>query len=114
MAKQQEKKVLMNFQKQANYRAKKKKKDAKKVTKKKEARKERDRLRYLKKKGMGLQQKQGKLKVKEQQLQKNKEAILRDLYTLGKSQERMEKQLAEVNKGAMIISNKMFKKKNKK
>ena len=90
----------MYFQKQAKYRAKKKKEDAQKVSDKKVVGRERDRLRYLKKKGMVLQEKQ---------LQKTKEAILLDLATLGKRQERMEKQLADV-----IISNKLFKKKNKK
>ena len=99
MAKQQEKTVLMHFQKQANYRAKKQKEDAKKVTEQKAARKERDRLRYLNKKGIALERKQAKLRVTEKKLRKNKEAILLDLHNVEERQEMMEKQLTELNKG---------------
>ena len=53
-----EKPVLMNFQKQANYREKKKKAEDEKVKEQKAARKKRYKLRYLKKQKLVLQTKQ--------------------------------------------------------
>ena len=84
------------------------------MTKQKAARKERDRLRYLNKKGIALERKQAKLRVTEKKLRKNKEAILLDLHIIERRHEMMEMELTEVNKGAMVISSKLFKKKIKK
>ena len=97
MAPKQKKTPMMYFQKQANYRARKKIAADEKVLERKAAKKASDRLRNLKKKELALVKKQNELTEKEKHLLRNKEAVMADLMALGKQQKQMESKLVEVN-----------------
>ena len=75
----QQNSVLMNFQKQANYRARKKNAEVQNDIEKKAARMCRDRVCYLKKKTVALEAKMNKVKNEQVELVGN-------LKTLGKNQ----------------------------
>ena len=100
---QKEKPVLMHFQKQANYRARKKKIEAKrnilenqKELKKKAAKKERDRIRYLEKKSLRLQTMQKHLEIEQKKIQLKKKEVLAQLKLGSTKQRELEKELKKV------------------
>ena len=97
MAPKQKKTPMMCFQKQANYKTRKKIAADEKVLERKAAKKASDRLCYLKKKELALLKKQNELTEKEKHLLRNKEAVMADLMALGKQQKQMDFKLVEVN-----------------
>ena len=95
--------VLMYFQKQANYRARKKKIEAKrnilenqKELKKKAAKKETDRVRYLEKKSLRLQTMQKHLEIEQKKMQLKKKEVLAQLKLGSTKQRELEKELKKV------------------
>ena len=95
--------VLMFFQKQANYRARKKKMaaarnklESQKELEKKAAKKERDRIRYLEKKSLRLQTMQKHLEMEQKKMQLKKKEVLSQLKLGSNKQKKLGKELKKV------------------
>ena len=102
--------VLMNYQKQANYRDKKRKAENQREIEKKAARKERDRLCYLKKKAMNLQRKQEVLKKEQKQLKQKESSVLVKVRVSNTQLKKLENQGKEVQVESTKLVNSMRKK----
>ena len=102
--------VLMNYQKQANYRDRKRKAENQREIEKKAARKERDRLRYLKKKAMNLQRKQEVLKKEQKQLKQKESSVLVKVRVSNTQLKKLENQVKEVQVESTKLVNSMRKK----
>ena len=104
------KQVLMYFQKQANYRARKKKIEAKrnilenqKELKKKAAKKERDRIRYLEKKSLRLQTMQKHLEIEQKKMQVKKKEVLAQLKLASIKQKELGRELKKVQEESTTL-----------
>ena len=100
----------MNFQKQANYREKKKKAEDEKIEEQKAARKKRDKLRYLKKQKLILQNKQNYLIEQQRNLDRNREAVMVKSKASATKQKQVEDKLLEVVEELNALANSMQKK----
>ena len=100
----------MNFQKQANYRERKQKVEDENKEEQKAARKNRDRLRYLKRNKLVMQSKLNGIMEQQRKLNINSKVVVVKLKTNAAKHEQVEDQIKEVQEALNTLGKPLKKK----